>query len=83
MVEADPENAAWRFDLGITHERIGDILKAQGDLSAAMDSYEAKRKIVAKLVETDPGNARWQRDLAFAYDRVANVLVAQATSPRP
>ena len=32
----DPGNAGWRRDLSVSHERIGEVLSAQGDLSGAL-----------------------------------------------
>src|SRR4029077_21051968 len=43
LARSDPGNVAWQFDLGVSNERIGDVQVAQGDLAAALKSYEAKR----------------------------------------
>ena len=45
--------------------------QAQGDLAAALTSYEADLAIAERLTKTDPGNVEWQRDLALGYGRVA------------
>ena len=31
LAKADPGNAGWQYDLGISNERIGTVLQAQGD----------------------------------------------------
>jgi hypothetical protein len=45
---------------------------AQGDLKAALKSYEAKRDIISRLAQSDPGNADWQRDLSVSYSKLAD-----------
>jgi hypothetical protein len=36
---ADPSNLQWQNDLGITHERVGNVLMAEGDPPYAYGSY--------------------------------------------
>ena len=55
-----------QHNLSIDQDRIGDAQRAQGDLSAALKSYQASMEIRRKLAERDPGNAQWQTDLAFS-----------------
>ena len=51
--------------------------QAQGDLAAALASYQASLAIAERLAQADPGNADWQRDLALSYGRVAIVKAQQ------
>jgi hypothetical protein len=46
---------------------------AQGNLPAALASYQASLAIRDHLVNTDPGNAGWQRDLSVSYAKLAYV----------
>src|SRR5262245_36590004 len=39
LAKADPGNAGWQFDLGISHERIGAVLQAQGNLPGALKEF--------------------------------------------
>jgi hypothetical protein len=32
-------NAGWQRDLSVSHNKIGDVQRAQGDLAAALTSY--------------------------------------------
>ena len=41
LAQADPGNAGWQRDLSVSHDKIGDVQQAQGDLSAALTSYQA------------------------------------------
>jgi tetratricopeptide (TPR) repeat protein len=78
LAASDPSNTLWQIGLGISHERIGELLlKAQGDLAAALKEFEAKREIISRLVASDLSNAEWQRDLSVSYNWVGNVLRAQ------
>ncbi len=42
---------------------VGDVLRAQGNLTEAPNAYRASLDIAEKLAAQDPGNAGWQRDL--------------------
>src|SRR5262249_31704131 len=66
IAKADPGNAGWQRDLSVSHAKIGDVLRTQGDLPAALKEFEATHEIISRLAKSDPGNARWQRDLAVS-----------------
>ena len=51
-------------DLSVSHNKIGDVQVAQGDLAGALTSYRASLAIRDRLAKADPGNAGWQRDLS-------------------
>jgi hypothetical protein len=53
------------------------VLRAQGNLAAALESFKAAHAIRERLAAADPGNAGWQRDLAVSYGRVAMVETGQ------
>jgi hypothetical protein len=50
--------------------RIGDVLRAQGNLPAARDRYETSVAIFDRLAKADPGSADWQHDLAVSHERM-------------
>jgi tetratricopeptide (TPR) repeat protein len=56
---------------------LGDVQHAQGDLAAALTSYQASLAIADRLSKADPGNAGWQRDLSVSHDRIGDVQHAQ------
>ena len=37
FAEAGPKNAEWQRDLSASYDRIGDVLRVQGNLQAALD----------------------------------------------
>jgi tetratricopeptide (TPR) repeat protein len=69
LAQSDPSNAGWQYDLGISHERIGSVLMAQGD--------ESRHEIISRLAKADSGNAGWQRDLSVSHNKIGEVQAAQ------
>ena len=65
----------------MSHDKIGDVQVAQGDLPAALASYRASLAIRERLAKADPGNAEWQRDLSVSHDKIGDVQVAQGDLP--
>ena len=58
LARADPGNAGWQRDLSVSHEKIGDVLRAQGNLTAALESYQASLAIAERLARRRPGQCR-------------------------
>jgi tetratricopeptide (TPR) repeat protein len=81
LVAADPGNAGWQRDLSVSHNKMGDVLRAQGNLPAALESYRASHDIFERLAAADPGNAGWQRDLSVSHNKMGDVLWAQGNLP--
>jgi hypothetical protein len=75
--DAAPEDFQRQRDLSVSHDRIGDVRVAQGDLPQALAAFQAGLAIREKLATADPGNAQWQRDLI-----ASNVKLAE-TGDRP
>ncbi|MBN1418982.1 MAG: tetratricopeptide repeat protein, partial [Planctomycetes bacterium] len=71
--DADPSNSSWQRDLSVSHERIGDVLTAQGSLAGALDAYHQALAIRKRLADADPSNSEWQRDLSVSYWKLAEV----------
>ena len=69
----DAGNVQWQWDLSASHDRIGDILIAQGKLEEAIASYRRSMRIAEALARRDPGNAGWQRDLAVSYHKIGSL----------
>ena len=65
----------------MSYNKIGDVQVAQGNLPAALTSYQAGLAIRDRLAKSDPGNADWQRDLSLSYEKVGDVQVAQGNLP--
>jgi tetratricopeptide (TPR) repeat protein len=67
----------WQRDLAVAHNKIGDVLRAQGNLRDALAAHQASLAIRERLTKADPENAEWQRDLAVAHNKIGDVLRAQ------
>src|SRR5262249_31934925 len=77
LAKRDPNNADWQRDFSVGYEKVGDVLRAQGDLAGALKSYQDDLAIAEKLAKQNPNNADWQRGLSVGYEKVGDVLSAQ------
>ena len=57
--------------------KIGDILKAQGDLVQALKSYQDGLAVANRVAKADPKNAEWQQNITLIYLKVGEVFMAQ------
>jgi hypothetical protein len=71
LAASDPGNAEWQRDLSVSHNKLGDVRRAQGDLAGAEAAYADSLEIARRLAASDPGNAQWQRDLVVSYYKLA------------
>jgi tetratricopeptide (TPR) repeat protein len=78
---ASNPNTQWQRDLSVSHDRIGDVLVAQGDGPGALLAYRNSLGIAEALAARDPANTQWQRDVSVSHDRIGDVLVAQGDGP--
>ena len=74
---ADPSNADWQRDLSISRNKVGDVLRAQGDLAGALQAYRESLALGQRQALADPSNAVWQRDLSVSQEKVGDVLLDQ------
>ncbi len=77
LVESEPKNLSWQYDLGATHAQMGEVLSVQGDFARAVDEYKAAQEIFHMLVNADPKNAFWRIDLSLTYERIGDILFHQ------
>ena len=56
-----PCNAGWQRDLSVSQEKVGNVLRDQGDLAGALAAYRESLQARRRLAEADPSNAGWQR----------------------
>jgi tetratricopeptide (TPR) repeat protein len=60
-----------------SHSNIGDIFKATGDLSGALEYKRLSLDIAQFLVEQDPSHTAWQSNLSDCYSNVGDILEAR------
>ncbi|HRJ69965.1 MAG TPA: hypothetical protein PK812_10175, partial [Beijerinckiaceae bacterium] len=64
-------------NLSVSHDRIGDVRVAKGDLAGALESYTASLAIRQTLADADRTNSGWQRDLSVSHKKIGDVRVAK------
>ena len=62
--------------LSISYNRLGDICKAQGDLSGAKDYY-LKALAISERLAAESETTEAQRDLSVSYNRLGDICKAQ------
>ena len=72
----DPANTSWQNDLAVSHERLGGVAAAAGDLAAARGHYQTALETWTKLVTADPANTRWQRAPSFSHNQLGDLAAA-------
>ena len=65
----------------MAYNKVGDVQMAQGNLPAALKSYQVEPRDPRASRQIYPGNARWQRDLSVSYENVGDVQMAQGDLP--
>ena len=65
-------------DLSVSHNKIGDVLVAQGEREEALKSYRASLAIAETLARRDPANTQWQRDLVVSYYKISETVPEEA-----
>jgi hypothetical protein len=60
----------------VSHNKVGDVRVARGDLGGALGSYEAGLAIREQLAAADRSNTEWQRDLIVSNLKLAEVATA-------
>ena len=83
LSEADPENAIWQHNLSLSYSRVGDVLMAQGNLAAALKSYQDGLAVADRVAKADPEKASWQRDVAISYKKIGDVIAASCPRTSP
>ena len=73
LAAADPANTGWHRDLSLSHERLGTVAAAAGDLAAARTAYQASLAIAERLAAMDTQNAQWRADIARVRQRLADL----------
>ncbi|HUT51276.1 MAG TPA: hypothetical protein VM325_18245 [Alphaproteobacteria bacterium] len=64
-------------DRSVALDEIGDVLRWQGDLGKALESYLASMVIAERLAKADASNAALQRDLSVSHNKIGDVRLAQ------
>jgi Domain of unknown function (DUF4062) len=69
-------------DLSVSHNKIGDVLVAQGDGPGALVAYREELAIAEALAARDPANTQWQTDVAISCAKLGTLAHAQNADVR-
>ena len=81
LAAGNAANTTWQHDIGISHNKIADVLVATGKPDDAVAHYQQALTIAQRLVAAEPDDDEWQRDLSSCYIRLGDA-VAPADRPR-
>ena len=63
--------------LATAHIRIGNVLKARGDLVQALELYRDGLAVANREAKANPKNAEWQLKITLIYIKIGEVFMAQ------
>jgi hypothetical protein len=69
----DPANTGWQRELSVSHDRIGVVVKAQGNWPGALAAYKAGLAIAESLAQRDPSNTTWQVNIAVSCSKLGSL----------
>jgi tetratricopeptide (TPR) repeat protein len=76
LAARDPKNLAWKRDVSVAREKIGDLQLATGDKPGALASYRLELVETDALLATAPDDATRLRDDAIVHEKIGNALRA-------
>ena len=87
LYKLDPENTAWQRDLSVSYNKLGDTLRAEGDLCGSIEKYRASlaallrtrgksgARVDHKSVRVDAWLIVWARVLAMGFGALIERLL--------
>src|SRR5262249_27899583 len=63
-----------------SQEKLGDVLKSEGNLAAALESYKDALAITDRMAKSEPKDFQEQRNLAIGLSHVAGMQMATGKS---
>lgn len=76
LVALEPDDPRWPIGLSVSHQGLGSVRLAQGDLDRALASYRKMYAVCEGQVKSTPDDASW-RALSKACIIIGDVLTAQ------
>lgn len=80
LTATDPTKTDWQRELSITHGKLSDVLREQGDLQGALTAIRDYHDGMQRLVAADSSNVSWRRDLEISRGMLGDMLRAQGDS---
>jgi hypothetical protein len=70
---SESRGPCWRRDLSVSHNKIGEVLLAQGNRYAALNVHRTGLSVAEALCRRDPANIQWKVDLAVSYSKLGSL----------
>lgn len=77
LCQQEPGDAAWQYELSVSHAELAGLLIAQGDLTGALSAYRASLAIVEPLAAADPGDFELQHEHLRLQMEMSDTFKAQ------
>jgi tetratricopeptide (TPR) repeat protein len=77
LAALDPANTTWQRDLCVSRNKVGDVLRAQGNLLPALEIYRESLTAARRLAASEPADVNWRRDLSVSLNKVGDLLRAR------
>jgi len=75
LAQAELGDTAYRRDLSISYDKLGDRVRDEGRAAEATRLYQQSRQLREELAQPEPGNTAYRRDLALSYEALADLAV--------
>ena len=82
LADRDPAQVALQQDVSLALNKLGDVMKAQGNLAGARKQYEQSLGIAQRLAQGDPSLAAVQTNLHHTLWRLADLTDSKAAWQR-
>lgn len=76
-VVASESNARFRYNLASTLDKLGYLLRANGDYAGALKTYREQLRIIRSVAADEPGIAKWRFGMTVALEGIGTVLMIQ------
>lgn len=70
LTAIDPRNTEWRYGLGVSLYRVGDVQIAAGEHVGALAACEESLAVMRVVTAAKSDNTAWRRDLSVALSKV-------------
>ncbi|MFT3771112.1 MAG: tetratricopeptide repeat protein [Minicystis sp.] len=74
LAARDPSNAQWQRAIGVDADRMGSLMRARGDLKAALPWSRESDAASLRVAAIAPGNLEWQRDVFISALQLGMLL---------
>ena len=82
LAARDTANTQWQRDLSVSHNKIGNVLVAQGDGPGALAAYRKSLAIAEALAARDTANTEWQTDVVVSCFKLGTLEHGQSVEVR-